>query len=119
MDMSVKLNLSYPAAAPQSAPAPVTADPQKTKVDPTVATGEAKQDSKSSDLEQAVTDIRKFVQAAQRNLDFSIDDSTHQVVVKVIATDSGEVIRQIPSETALKLAQSLHDASSVLFDAKV
>ena len=39
-------------------------------------------------------------------------------VVKVIATDSGEVIRQIPSETALKLAQNLSDASSVLFDSK-
>ncbi|NVZ23126.1 flagellar protein FlaG [Pseudomonas costantinii] len=119
MDMSVKLNLSYPAAAPQSVPAPISADPQKTKVEPTVAAVETKQDSKPSDLEQAVTDIRKFVQAAQRNLDFSIDASTHQVVVKVIATESGEVIRQIPSETALKLAQSLHDASSLLFDAKV
>lgn len=81
MDMSVKLNLSYPSAAPQSAPAPVSTDPQKTKVDPTVATVQPKQDSKPSDLEQAVTDIRKFVQAAQRNLDFSIDDTTHQVVV--------------------------------------
>ncbi|MGB3127197.1 MAG: flagellar protein FlaG [Pseudomonas sp.] len=119
MDMSVKLNLSYPAAAPQSAPAPVNSDPQKAKVDPVAAAVPTRQDSKPSDLEQAVTDIRKFVQAAQRNLDFSIDDTTHQVVVKVIATDSGEVIRQIPSETALKLAQSLHDASSVLFDAKV
>lgn len=119
MDMSVKLNLSYPAVAPQSAPAHVSSDPQKAKVDPTVATVKTQQDSKPSDLEQAVTDIRKFVQAAQRNLEFSIDDSTHQVVVKVIATDSGEVIRQIPSETALKLAQSLHDASNVLFDAKV
>ncbi|WP_248751085.1 flagellar protein FlaG [Pseudomonas sp. MWU15-20650] len=119
MDMSVKLNLSYPAVAPQSAPAPVSADPQRAKVDPTVAAVQTKQDSKPSDLEQAVTDIRNFVQAAQRNLEFSIDDSTHQVVVKVIATESGEVIRQIPSETALKLAQSLHDASSVLFDAKV
>lgn len=119
MDMSVKLNLSYPAAAPQSAPVPVSNDPQKAKVEPSPAAAQTQQDSKPSDLEQAVTDIRKFVQAAQRNLDFSIDDSTHQVVVKVIATDSGEVIRQIPSETALKLAQSLHDASSVLFDAKV
>ncbi|MBN2978522.1 flagellar biosynthesis protein FlaG [Pseudomonas fluorescens] len=119
MDMSIKLNLSYPAAAPQSVPAPVNNDLQKTKVDPVAATVETKQDSKPSDLQQAVTDIRNFVQAAQRNLDFSIDDSTHQVVVKVIATDSGEIIRQIPSETALKLAQSLHDASSVLFDAKV
>jgi flagellar protein FlaG len=119
MDMSVKLNLSYPAVAPQSAPAPVNNDPQKAKVDPLVETVQTQQDSKPSDLEQAVTDIRNFVQAAQRNLDFSIDASTHQVVVKVIATESGEVIRQIPSETALKLAQSLHDASSVLFDAKV
>jgi flagellar protein FlaG len=89
MDMSVKLNLSYPAAAPQSAPAPVNSDSQKTKVAPVVAAVETKQDSKPSDLEQAVTDIRNFVQAAQRNLEFSIDDSTHQVVVKVIATESG------------------------------
>jgi len=37
-------------------------------------------------------------------------------VVKVIATQSGEVIRQLPSETALKLAQSLSEASSLLFD---
>ena len=119
MDMSTKLNLSYPAAAPQSATAPKSRDPQQTKVEPTVATVEPKQDSKSSGLEQAVTDIRKFVQATQRNLDFSIDDSTHEVVVKVIATETGEVIRQIPSEMALKLAQSLHDASNVLFNAKV
>ena len=119
MDMSTKLNLSYPAAAPQSATAPKSRDPQQTKVEPSVATVEPKQDSKSSGLEQAVTDIRKFVQATQRNLDFSIDDSTHEVVVKVIATETGEVIRQIPSEMALKLAQSLHDASSVLFNAKV
>ncbi len=69
-------------------------------------------------LEKAVTDMREFVQASQRNLDFSIDDSTGKVVVKVIATDSGEVIRQIPSETALKLAQNLSDASSLLFDTR-
>lgn len=70
-------------------------------------------------LEKAVTDIREFVQATQRNLNFSIDDSTGQVVVKVIATDSGEVIRQIPSETALKLAQNLSDAGSLLFQTQV
>ncbi|MGY2255353.1 flagellar protein FlaG [Pseudomonas reactans] len=115
MDMSVKLNLSYPPLVPQSAVAPVLAEPAKTRVE------EVKPSSGEPDraeLEKAVTDIKEFVQAAQRNLDFSIDDTTHQVVVKVIATESGEVIRQIPSETALKLAQSLTDASSLLFDGK-
>ena len=115
MDMNVKLNLSYPPLATQGSAAPVVADKDKSKVEPAAPTADA---SQKGDLEKAVTDIIEFVQAAQRNLDFSIDDSTHRVVVKVIATDTGEVIRQIPSETALKLAQSLSSASHVLFDDK-
>lgn len=115
MDMSVKLNQSYPPVAPPSAPAQVTADKSVNKVQETEAPGK---EPERADLEKAVTDIREFVQAAQRSLDFSIDDSTHRVVVKVIATDSGEVIRQIPSETALKLAQNLSSASNVLFNDK-
>ncbi|MGY2376553.1 flagellar protein FlaG [Pseudomonas sp. SDO524_S393] len=116
MDMSVKLASSYPPVAPQSATTPVVADKDKTRVEP-IAPSSA--EPERADLEKAVTDIREFVQAAQRKLDFSIDDTTHRVVVKVIATESGEVIRQIPSETALKLAQSLATASHVLFDEKV
>ncbi|MGY2187790.1 flagellar protein FlaG [compost metagenome] len=115
MDMSVKLNQSYPPVAPQSQPAPV--EPvSRPKVE---AVAQAATEPKRDELEKAVTDIREFVQASQRKLDFSIDDSTGRVVVKVIATDSGDVIRQIPSETALKLAQSLSQASSLLFDDKV
>lgn len=113
MDMSIKLNASYPAGAPQASSAQANQPVPVAEADP-----ESAGTSKQLTLEKAVTDIREFVQASQRNLDFSIDDSTGQVVVKVIATDSGEVIRQIPSETALKLAQSLSDASSLLFDTK-
>jgi flagellar protein FlaG len=114
MDMSVKLNLSYPALAPQS-PAAATdlTDKPKPEIE---AIEKPATEPRRDELEQAVTDIREFVQASQRQLDFSIDDSSGRVVVKVIATDSGEVIRQIPSETALKLAQSLSQAGSLLFD---
>lgn len=115
MDMSVKLNLSYPAVAVQDssvakavppAPSATQAEPEKAK------------EPKREELVRAVKDIQEFVQAAQRQLDFSIDDSTGKIVVKVIATDSGEVIRQLPSEAALKLAQSLTDANSLLFEAQ-
>lgn len=116
MDMSVKLNLSYPAAATRTDAVPATNSPDIAKAESVVpAVGEPKRE----DVEQAVSDIRDFVRSSQRNLDFSIDDSTGRVVVKVIATDTGDVIRQIPSENLLKLAQSLTDASSVLFDAKI
>jgi len=122
MDMSTKLSLSYPAIAPQSATAYASGPLKKPEDVPPVAALPAPEmdpKTKRQQLEEAVTDIREFVQAAQRKLDFSIDDSTGRVVVKVIATDSGDLIRQIPSETALKLAQSLTAASSVLFDDKV
>ena len=114
MDMSIKLTSSYPAA-----PAPANLDAVVTQAKPVASNEPIKsEEPQRVALEKAVTDMREFVQASQRNLDFSIDDSTGKVVVKVIATDSGEVIRQIPSETALKLAQNLSDAGSLLFDSK-
>jgi flagellar protein FlaG len=116
MDMSVKLNLSYPAAKPVSntADKPVEA--------PRVESVKAVAASKEADpgkLRIAVQEIEKFVQSVKRNLEFSIDDTSGKVVVKVIASESGEIIRQIPSAEALKLAESLHNASSVLFDENV
>ncbi|MCW2267470.1 flagellar protein FlaG [Pseudomonas sp. JUb96] len=115
MDMSVKLGLSYPA--------PSAAEPQAGKSqEPRSADKPADEASKVPDrdaLSQAVQAIQTFVKAAERQLEFSIDDSTGQVVVKVIARQSGEVIRQLPSEAALKLAQNLSDASSLLFATKV
>ncbi|WP_339528655.1 flagellar protein FlaG [Pseudomonas mucidolens] len=115
MDMSIKLNASYPAGVIQTSNATTAQG-----LTPTAANTEPSSDEEPQRvaLEKAVTDIREYVQATQRNLDFSIDDTTGKVVVKVIATDSGEVIRQIPSETALKLAQNLSDASSLLFDTR-
>ena len=112
MDMSVKLNQSYPAVAGQSNPVGKTLEPA-----PALSVEKDKEPQRP-ELENAVKNIQDFVQSTRRQLNFSIDDSTGLVVVKVIATDSGELIRQLPSEAALKLAQSLSDASSLLFDGK-
>ena len=115
MDMSVKLSQVYPSVLPQAPVADRDRDPAVPAKVQEAATPDNQPHSRE-DVEKAVGEIRDFVQSSQRQLDFSIDDSTGQVVVKVIATQSGEVIRQLPSETALKLAQSLSEASSLLFD---
>lgn len=115
MDMSVKLNLSYPAPAAQNNLA-VGAAPSAPL--PTEQEADKEKKPERAELEQAVSDIQTFVQSIHRQLEFSIDDTTGIVVVKVIASQSGEVVRQLPSEAALKLAQSLSDASSLLFDAR-
>lgn len=69
-------------------------------------------------LGDAVDEMKSFAQSIQRNLDFSVDDSTGQVVVKVIDGSSGDVIRQIPSEEILRLSERLADMRSLLFQAK-
>lgn len=124
MDMSVKLNLSYPAAQPATPAVVVDKPVESPPVASVAASAESKgsqQDSSKSeeDVKAAAADIQKFFQSVKRNLEFSTDESSGKIVVKVIATDSGLVIRQIPNEEVLKLAESLSDASSLLFRAEV
>lgn len=61
------------------------------------------------ELEDASRSIEQFLQSQNRNLAFSIDDGSNRSVVTVTEADSGEVIRQIPSEEVLRLAERLKD----------
>lgn len=70
-------------------------------------------------LTSAVSGLKEQMQRVQRNLDFSVDDSSGQVVVKVTDVESGKVIRQIPSEEVLKLSEQLEDMRSLTFGTKV
>ncbi|WP_462379130.1 flagellar protein FlaG [Pseudomonas sp. Marseille-QA0892] len=69
-------------------------------------------------VKSAVSDLNSQMQNLRRNLDFSVDDGTGDVVVKVIDGESGKVVRQIPSEEVLKLAEQLDDLRSLMFQAK-
>ena len=63
----------------------------------------------------AVTDMQDYVDAAGRNIQFQLDDDSGRMVVKVTEAQSGDVIRQMPSEEALRLAENLADMRGVLF----
>ena len=69
-------------------------------------------------LEDAAAYMQDATQVLQRNLNFSLDDSTGRLMVKVTDSSSGEVIRQMPSEEALRLAESLDEMRSLLFKAQ-
>jgi flagellar protein FlaG len=69
-------------------------------------------------VQDAASKLQELAQSAQRNLNFSVDDGSGRVVVKVTDSRSGDVIRQIPSVEALLLAEHLEQASSLLFKAK-
>ncbi|WP_198245383.1 flagellar protein FlaG [methane-oxidizing endosymbiont of Gigantopelta aegis] len=60
-------------------------------------------------LKQAVKDVNAVFQETQRNLQFQIDEDTQEMVVKIVDKESGEVIRQIPSEEMLALTKRMQE----------
>ncbi|MDH1261753.1 flagellar protein FlaG [Pseudomonas sp. GD03944] len=69
-------------------------------------------------VEAAVATIQDFVQSVRRDINFSLEEGSGRVVVKVTDSGSGDVIRQIPSEEALQLAENLSEVRSLLFKAE-
>lgn len=64
-------------------------------------------------VEAAVEQLNDYVQSLQRDLRFSLDNDLGRAVVHVIDRNTDEVIRQIPNETALRLARNLKDQVEV------
>ena len=83
-----------------------TALPQQGKDLPQQA---STQPVKEVELREAVSQINGYVQSVQRDLSFSVDEASGRRVIKVIDRDSGETVRQIPSEEVLALASYLND----------
>ena len=68
-------------------------------------------------LTRQVSKMNEFVQNIQRDLKFSVDDDSGKTVVKVFNAHTKELVRQIPSEEALLLAERIkenRDATSGL-----
>ena len=67
----------------------------------------------------AVADMQEHAQSAQRNLNFKLDDDSQRMIVTVTEASTGKIIRQMPSEEALRLSENLDEIRSVLFSGKV
>lgn len=75
---------------------------------------------KGSDVSAAIKKLNDYVQSHRRDLKFSVDKATGHTVIDVVDQKSGKVVRQIPEELALKLAQELQQQEPLsLFRAKV
>lgn len=60
-------------------------------------------------VRKAADEGNSLLQAVKRNLHFTVDDSTKEVVVKIVDSDSGELVRQIPSEEMLAFIARLQE----------
>ncbi|KPQ02387.1 flagellar protein FlaG [Marinobacter sp. HL-58] len=81
---------------------------------------ERRSEDQREQLDDAVSKLNDFVQTVQRDLQFEVNDDLGQTIVKVVDQSTQEVIRQIPDEVALRLAENLQqDEPLTLFNIKV
>ena len=97
-----------PAAKAVSAPKPVEL-PKRTSVD--LEEGLKK-------IEDIVEKMNDEMKSTQRGLSFNFDRSINTHVVTVKSAESGEVIRQIPTEAVVRVAHNIEKLKGLMFDGK-
>ncbi len=70
-------------------------------------------------VDRVAQDVADRLQTNQRQLQFSVDSATSSTVVRVIDSETKELIRQIPSEEILTISRRLEVATGLLVDDKV
>jgi flagellar protein FlaG len=65
-------------------------------------------------VESVVSRISDFVQSFQRDLHFTVDKDSGRTVIKVIDSQTEELIRQIPAEETLRIARNLDTLESLI-----
>jgi len=107
------------AQAPQPpSPQPVQAE-RRVVTQPRKAEIQTDQEVTRKSLEEAINRINEMVSDGGRGLHFSIDDKISTPVILVKNRESGEVIRQIPSEVVIKVAHSIEDLKGMLHNQAV
>ena len=91
------------AQAPVQAPAPTQAKPKQ----------------EPADIEAVAKQLESFLKRVSRSLEFHVDDASGRMVCSVRDAATDDLIRQIPNEEVLRMAELAHDETIVLVNEKV
>ncbi|AKA44321.1 flagellar protein FlaG [Paenibacillus polymyxa] len=69
-------------------------------------------------LIKAIDRAVKALQGPSTTLEVSVHEKTHQIMVKVLNKESGELIREIPPEKTLDLVAKMMEIAGILVDQK-
>lgn len=69
-------------------------------------------------IRNAARQINDFLKSASAGVEFTVDENSKRVVVRIVDSETKQVIRQIPSEEMLAISQSLDRVAGMLFEQK-
>jgi len=113
-------SIKPPAPAPSRAPVqadarPVQVAPAAPKKEPEKTAPKALSKQSEEQLKEAVKSLNE---QSNTSMSFSIDKTNNRTVIKVEDANTGEVIRQIPNETVLRVSHNIEKAKGLFLDEK-
>lgn len=84
-----------------------TQKPQREEVDPSKA------------MESFKKMLEKLSRFFKTEAQFTIERELNMIIVKIKDVETGEIVRQIPPEVAVRIARNLQELIGILFDEKV
>jgi flagellar protein FlaG len=104
-------NAAPASAAPQGTSAPTGKAPA------VVPVPVPQQQAQPAQVQKAVESFKRMIETqAPNSLAFAVDSSTGKTIVRITDVQTGEMIRQIPSEEMLEIARSLDKLQGVLLN---
>jgi len=82
-------------------------------------TDKSKPQVNSEQLEVVAQKLQDFVSEMNRGLEFIVDEDSGRDVIKVIDKNTGDLVKQFPSEEVLELVAHLSEATGNFIDSKI
>ena len=73
----------------------------------------------TEELKKVAQQLQDFVSEMNKGLEFSVHEDSGRDVIKVIDKNSGDLVKQYPSEEVLDIVSKLAEATGSLVDYKV
>ncbi|MCK5335236.1 MAG: flagellar protein FlaG [Gammaproteobacteria bacterium] len=71
---------------------------------------EKAQEVSAEKAQEVVEQLNNHAQTINRDLHFSVDDDSGRTVIRVINSETAELVRQIPSEEVLRLSETIRES---------
>src|SRR5512138_865898 len=72
-----------------------------------------------ADIHKVAQQLESFLKRVSRELEFHLDDASGRMVCSVRDAETGDLIRQIPNEEVLRMAELAQDQTIVLVNERV
>ena len=96
--VAVAAGAATPAVNPGLAQKPVRPDPQKAA--------------------QAAQEINDFLKSSSAGIEFQVDNQSERVIVRVVDTETKQLIRQVPTEEMVAISHALDRMTGLLLAQK-